>query len=413
MNFAHTDFGGFSGNRVHLGVTGSVSAFRAVEIMRRLQRADLSVGITLTNAAQEFIRPLQFRSLTDAPVYESLFATNQADYAHLEPAQNADIFLIAPSTANTLAKHAQGIADDLLSSQLISFRGPVMHAPAMNPRIWAAPAVQSNIAALKHQNVSFVPPESGLMACGEIGEGRLANTEEIFLYTIKHIFPQHLSGKRVLVNFGPTQEYWDPVRVLTNNSSGIMGAAVAMAAWLHGADVTLVSGPVSSLWLPRFMDPIQVTSAQEMHQACLDFAPNMDILCLTAAVSDYRPVDTRSHKVKKNDLGTSFSLQLQQNPDILYDLGRMKRPSQYLIGFAAETTNIQSEALRKLHHKNLDLILANPVNKDDCGFGSRNNLVFVADAKGRRESWPVLTKTEIGLRIIEWFLDSSSPIFHE
>jgi len=207
MTHPHTDFTGFSGHRIQLGITGSVSAFRAVDVMRRLQQADVQVGVTLTASAQEFIRPLQFRSLTSCPVYEGLFVANQADYAHLEPAQNADVFLVAPSTANTLAKHAAGIGDDLLSTQLLSFRGEILHAPAMNPRIWASLAVQANIDTLRSREVAIIPPETGRMACGEVGEGRLAEVEEIFLQTLKSLSPKDLSGKRMLVNLGPTQEF--------------------------------------------------------------------------------------------------------------------------------------------------------------------------------------------------------------
>ena len=407
MIHSHTDFTGFSGKRLQLGVTGSVSAFRAVDIMRRFQQADVQVGVTLTAAAQEFVRPLQFRSLTSGPVYEGLFDSNQAEYAHLEPAQNADVFLVAPSTANTLAKHASGIGDDLLSSQLFSFKGPIIHAPAMNPRIWAAPSVQSNISVLKKRDFLVIPPETGRMACGETGEGRLAEVEEIFLYTLKAFLPQDLAGKRFLVNFGPTREYWDPVRVVTNDSTGIMGASIALAAWLHGAEVVVVRGPTPNLWLPRFLPTTDVTSARQMHLACLDLAPGMDIICLTAAVSDYRPVTVQQTKAKKTVLGHRITLDLEQNPDILADIGRTRKDSQYIIGFAAETDDILRHAQRKLHEKHLDLIVANSVSHPDSGFGTATNQVHVISRYGRRETWPVLAKTEVALRIIEWFLDHS------
>lgn len=405
MTHPHTDFTGFSGIRLQLGVTGSVSAFRAVDIMRRLQQADIHVGVTLTAAAQEFIRPLQFRSLTSGPVYEGLFDSNQADFAHLEPAQNAHLFLVAPSTANTLAKHARGIGDDLLSSQLFSFTGPIIHAPAMNPRIWSAPAVQANVASLKERGVRIVPPESGLLACGEVGEGRLAGVEEIFLHALKACLPQDLTGKRILVNLGPTREYWDPVRVLTNDSSGIMGASVALAAWLHGAEVCLVCGPTPYLWLPRFLTPAHVTSARQMHEACLDLATGMDIICLTAAVSDYRPTGAQQHKAKKSTLGPRITLELEQNPDVLSDIGRKRRDSQYIIGFAAETDNLLVNAQRKLRDKQLDLLIANPVARPGSGFGTPTNQVVALSRCGRRETWPVLPKPEVAMRIIEWYLD--------
>ncbi len=407
MSHPHTDFTGFSGKRLQLGVTGSVSAFRAVDIMRRLQRAGIQVGVTLTAAAQEFVRPLQFRSLTPAPVYEGLFDSKQAEYAHLEPAQNAQLFLIAPSTANTLAKHAGGIGDDLLSSQLFSFKGPIIHAPAMNPRIWSSSAVRANLSILEGREIGIVPPETGLMACGEIGEGRLAEVEEIFLYALKALLPQELSGKRILVNLGPTREYWDPVRVLTNDSSGTMGASIALAAWLHGAEVSLVCGPTPSLWLPRFLATTKVTSARQMHQACLDLAPNMDIICLTAAVSDYRPAEVHQSKAKKASLGKRITLELEQNPDILADIGRTRKDSQYIIGFAAETDDILLHAHRKLQEKHIDLIVANSVSRPDSGFGAPTNQVHVLSRCGRRESWPVIPKTEVAMRIIEWYLDHS------
>lgn len=407
MTHPHTDFTGFSGKRLQLGITGSVSAFRAVDVMRRLQRADILVGVTLTAAAQEFVRPLQFRSLTSGPVYEGLFDSNQAEYAHLEPAQNAHLFLVAPSTANTLAKHAGGIGDDLLSSQLFSFKGPIIHAPAMNPRIWSSPAVRSNVSKLEGRGTGIVPPETGLMACGEIGEGRLAEVEDIFLYSLKALLPQDLAGRRFLVNLGPTREYWDPVRVVTNDSSGIMGASIALAAWLHGAEVSVVRGPTPNLWLPRFLPTTDVISARQMHEACLDLATNMDIICLTAAVSDYRPVSVQQNKAKKSSLGDRVTLELEQNPDILADIGKTRKDSQYVIGFAAETDDILSHAQRKLHEKHLDLIVANFVARPDSGFGSATNQVHVLSRCGRRESWPVLAKTEVAMRIIEWILDHS------
>lgn len=406
MTHPHTNFTGYAGTRVQLGVTGSVSAFRAVDVMRRLQQADVLVGVTLTAASQEFIRPLQFRSLTSGPVYEGLFAANQADYAHLEPAQHADAFLVAPSTANILAKHASGVGDDLLSTQLLSFRGDILHAPAMNPRIWTSPAVQFNIDSLRSQDVVIIPPETGRMACGEVGEGRLADVEEIFLTALKALSTNYLCGRRMLVNLGPTQEYWDPVRVVTNASTGYMGAAIALAGWLQGAEVTVVCGPTPHLWLPRFLPRLNVTSALQMHDACLDLAPEMDIICLTAAISDYRPESNLANKSKKQEIGARVALSLVQNPDILKDIGLTRKSHQYLVGFAAETDDIHGHALRKLHSKNLDLIIANSLSLPDSGFGSATNQVHVLSACGRRETWPTLPKTEVAQRIIEWILDA-------
>jgi len=408
MSYKHTHFTGFAGQRVHLGVTGSVSAYRAVDIMRRLQQANLDVSVTLTQAACQFLQPLQFRALTDALVYDALFASDQARFAHLEPSQNAGAFLVAPATANILAKHAHGLGDDLLSTQLLAFPGPVLHAPAMNPRIWGSLSTQDNLLTLQKRGTKLIWPECGQMACGEEGVGRLAHVEEIFLHTLKSLLPQELSGTRLLVNYGPTHEFLDPVRILTNQSSGVMGASIALASWLRGADVTVVSGPCPELWMPRFITPIQVQTAEEMYQACMDNLPYQDIICLAAAVSDYRPESSLSNKAKKKDLGPALSLQLHQNADILKTVGQNKRTSQYLIGFAAESENLLQEAQRKLIDKHLDLIVGNNIVTSSV-FGSSHNLVHVLDNTGRHETWPRLPKTEIAMRIIEWVLDATSP----
>lgn len=402
MSHPHTDFKGFSGCRVHHAVTGSAAAFRAVEIMRRLQQADMEVGVTLTSAAREFIQPLQFRSLSARPVYDCLFASEQAPFAHLEPAQNSAVFLVAPSTANTLANHAHGLGNDLLSTQLLAFTGPVVHAPAMNPRILSSPAVRHNIARLEKQGCTIVTPEKGVLACGETGAGRLAGTEEIFFAVLRLLMPQDLAGLRVLVNLGPTREHIDPVRFFSNPSSGIMGASLALAAWLRGARTSVVAGPVGPLWLPHQLEPIKVTSAQEMHRACMELCPDMDLICLTAAVSDFRPAAPHSSKIKKRLDSANMTIPFLPNPDILADIGKSKRQDQTLIGFAAETSDPFHEAQRKLKAKNLDMIIANRVDVPGYGFGSAWNKVMVLDRSGRCETWPVLSKPEISMRILDW-----------
>lgn len=406
---AHTDFKCFCGLRVHLGVTGSIAAYRAVEILRRLQQAGLSVGVTLTASAQQFIHPLQFRSLTQAPVYEALFTQDQASYAHLEPGQNAKVLLIAPATANILAKHVAGIGDDLLSTQILAFPGPILHAPAMNPRIWQSWAMQNNLAVLCRHGVSVVEPETGALACGETGIGRLAPTERIFLATLRHCLAHDLAGRRVLINLGPTQEAIDPVRILTNRSSGIMGASMAIAAWLRGADVHIVHGPVNDLFFPPDIHRTAVVTAHEMHTACLDLAPSMDIICLSAAVCDFRPRHSHAHKVKKSSLGDHETLTLDPTPDILATIGQSKSSDQILVGFAAETTDLESEAQRKLIHKNLDLIIANRIDIPGSGFAGPTNQVMVLDRHGRQESWPTLAKTEVAMRIFDWIDAFASP----
>lgn len=402
MIFPHTDFKGHVGARVHLGVTGSVAAYKAVDIMRRLQYADVTVGATLTAAAQKFIRPLQFRSLANAPVYDALFSRNQGEYAHLEPAQNAAVYLVAPATANTLAKHAHGMGDDLLSTQLLAFTGPIIHAPAMNPRIWSSPAVQRNISILRELDCTIVEPEEGCLACGETGSGRLAAIEEIFLIALRRLIPQDFSGCHALVNLGPTHEPIDPVRFIGNPSSGVMGASFALAAWLRGAEVDVVSGPVANLWLPRFIRPFKVQTAKQMHSACLDLRQKANLICLTAAVSDYRPAECSPAKIKKSAHSAGMTLVLHPNPDILADIGHDKRPDQILIGFAAETSGVRQESKRKLETKNLDMIVANRVDQPGSGFQSSTNQVMVRDRTGRIETWPILSKPEISMRLLDW-----------
>lgn len=399
---AHTDFNGFSDIRVHLGVTGSIAAYRSVELLRRFQRAGLNVGVTLTESAQRFVQALQFRSLTNHPVYESLFEHDQPFYAHLEPGQNAQALIIAPATANILAKHATGIGDDLLSTQILAFTGPIIHAPAMNPRMWQSWSVQNNVTVLRSHGVCIVSPEDGALACGETGAGRLADLELIFLTTLRYCLAQDMSGQKILVNLGPTQECIDPVRILTNRSTGIMGASLAVAAWLRGADVHVVHGPVRDIFLPPDIGRTAVVSAHEMHAACLDLASSMDIICLCAAVCDFKPRRSHSCKVKKSDLGDHETIILERNPDILEEIGHNKRPGQTLIGFAAETSNLAHEAKRKLDQKSLDVIVANRIDIPGSGFAAATNQVLILDRNGRMESWPALPKTEVAMRLFDW-----------
>jgi phosphopantothenoylcysteine decarboxylase/phosphopantothenate--cysteine ligase len=401
---AHLAFTGFLGTRLHLGVTGSIAAYKSLELLRMLSSSGAAVGVTLTNAAQEFVTPLAFSALGADPVHTSMFGQEAASFGHLEPGQHAKALLIAPATATILAKLAHGLADDILSCQALAFPGPILVAPAMNPRLWDAAATRENVATLRRRGVRFIGPGCGSMACGDSGEGRLADLRQIALETLRAVTPQDMAGRRVLVSLGPTQEPWDCVRVWTNRSTGTMGASLAVAAWLRGAEVTAVCGPVS-LWLPDGIRRVDVSTALEMFEACTAAWPDMDMGCMTAAVCDFRPEPHGPDKFKKTPGATNGpTLSLVANPDILAYLGAHKGPGQRLIGFAAESSDLEANARGKLARKNLDIVVANPVNEPGCGFGTAGNRALVIDAAGRTEEWPTLAKTEMAWRIWEWML---------
>lgn len=404
---AHYRFAGFMGKRVHLGVSGSIAAYKAIDLLRALQEADCIVSATLTEAATQFITRLSFEALGASPVYGAMFDdTPEADtaFGHLEPGQAADVMVIAPATASTMARLAFGLADDMLSCQALAFAGPKIVAPAMNPRMWAAPATRRNWDTLDELGYIRVQPDSGHVACGDTGSGRLAPLEAIFTATLKALSPQDLAGQKVLITLGPTREPWDAVRFWSNPSSGTMGACMAMAAYLRGADVTVVAGP-TALKLPEEIGVVSVQTARQMFEAATDLWPSMEIGCATAAVADFRPVPFGYSKFKKSDLdGDGLMVEFEPNPDILKAMGEAKTGSQRLIGFAAETADIQTEAARKLASKHLDLLAANDVSQEGSGFGTPTNSMFVLDTAGRRESWPQLPKTEVAWRLWDHLL---------
>jgi len=403
----HYRFAGFMGKRVHLGVTGSIAAFKALELLRALQEADCMVSATLTDSCTKFVQGLSFEALGASPVYTSMFdggPESDTAFGHLEPGQTADAMVIAPASANTMAKLAFGLADDMLSCQALAFAGPKVIAPAMNPRMWEAPATKRNWEMLGELGYIRVQPDCGHVACGDTGSGRLAPVEEIFVATLKALSPQDMAGKKVLVTLGPTREPWDAVRFWSNPSSGTMGACLAMAAYLRGADVTVVAGP-TQLSFPSAIEVISVQTASQMYAAAMDVWPEMDMGCCTAAVADYRPVPHGKGKFKKADsAGKGITVEFEPNEDILKTLGANKKDGQKLIGFAAETDNIREAAQGKLERKNLDLIAANDISKEGSGFGVSTNQMFVLDSAGRKEMWPQLPKTEVAWRLWEHLL---------
>ncbi len=401
----HYTFAGFMGKRVHLGVTGSIAAYKALDLVRAYIKADCLVSATVTDSCVKFVQALSFEALGASPVYTSLFAAgSDTAFAHLEPGVISDAMVIAPASANTMAKLAFGMADDMLCCQVLAFDGPKIIAPAMNPRMWENPATRRNWDMLGQLGFIPVEPDCGNVACGDLGTGRLAPLEEILTVTLRAISPQDLKGTRVLVTLGPTREPWDAVRFWSNPSSGTMGACIAMAAHLRGADVTVVAGP-TSLTFPQGIQVIPVETAEQMFDACMAVWPDVDMACATAAVADYRPIVYGDGKFKKSTSdGAGIRVSFEANPDILSTMGATKREGQKLIGFAAETDAIQEEAERKLRAKNLDLIAVNDISKEGSGFGVDTNQMFVLDKNGRRETWPQLAKTEVAWRLWDHLL---------
>ena len=403
----HLTFDTYLGTRIHLGVCGSVAAYRTLDVLRGLISCGAHVSATLTDSAARFVTPLAFESLGAAPVYGPMYPPGPDIYGHLEPAQNAHALVVAPATANILAKLANGLADDMLSCQALAMSGggtSLVLAPAMNPRMWDAPATQANARTLVERGAVFVGPDAGNVACGETGSGRLADVRAIVLAALRAAGTQDMKGLRVLVNLGPTREFWDATRFLSNPSSGTMGAALAVGAWLRGAEVTAVCGPVDK-WLPPGVTRVDVATAREMFDACNAAWPAADMAFLSAAVADYRPAEAHTGKLKRG-AGGQTSLELAENPDIAAALGRAKKPGQILAGFAAEAADLESNAKAKLASKNLDLIAANPIAGPESAFGAAESRMLVLGADGRREEWPSLPKTELAWRLLDLAMEA-------
>ena len=379
---------------MHLGVCGSVAAYKAASLARDFQDNSLRVTVTLTEAGARFISPLTFGAIGAEHVYQPMFASDDDPFAHLEPGASADVLLIAPASADMLGKLACGLADDMLSCQALAFAGPLLLAPAMNPRMWASAAVRENWAKLLARGAVGIAPDTGTMACGESGQGRLAGPEGISAQVLRALAPQDLAGRKVLVTLGPTREFWDGARFWSNPSTGLMGAAMAMAAWLRGAEVRVVSGPVS-WWFPPDVQLTRVVSAAQMFEACLDIWPGCDMCAATAAVSDFSPVPFGEEKFKKDPAGASVPrIELTPTRDVLAAMGEAKRPGQFVIGFAAETGDLAVSAKAKLARKHCDIVAGNLINQDQAGFAAPTNRLLVVDAGGGEQSWPLVSKTE-------------------
>lgn len=388
-----------AGKRITVGITGGIAAYKTAELVSSLVKTGANVRVAMTSAAQKFITPLTLEILSGNPVHTDLFPKGYDDgVLHIDLAQNTDLLIIVPATANIIGKAANGIADDLVSTLLMAATCSVLFCPAMNVAMYNNPVLQLNIAKLKQFGYHFVEPSIGPLACGTTGKGRLAELTEI-LYNIEQMLtPQDLAGLRVLVTAGPTREPLDPVRYLTNRSSGKMGYALAKGAALRGARVTLVSGP-THLNVPATIDLIRVETAVEMRDAVLQHSNNSDLIIKAAAVADYGPMEISDHKIKKQ--ADNMSIPLQKNPDILSELGTLKNDRQVLIGFAAETHDLERYAQGKLAKKNLDLLIANDVTLPGAGFDCNTNIVRIFWTDGTIEALPIMAKDQVAQEILD------------
>ena len=391
--------------KIALGVTGGVAAYKAAELVRRLQQEKLDVQVVMTRAAQEFITPLTFAALTGQKVITEIFGAENAAPAnvesaieHIAVAQRIDLLLVAPATADSLAKFAQGLAGDFLSTLYLATKAPVVIAPAMNVNMWEHSATQENLATLRKRGVQVVSPDEGYLACGMVGAGRLASTDAIVLKVREVLGLRHdLDGQTVLITAGPTCEDIDPVRFLTNRSSGKMGYALAEAAQRRGARVILISGP-TDLKVPEGVDWVPVRTTEQMHQAVRERAAEASMVVMAAAVSDYRPATTHDRKMKRDDGG--LTLTLEPTPDILAELGRDKR-NRVVIGFAAETNNVAENARGKLARKSADMIVANDVTQEGAGFDTDTNIVTMYLPGAPEISLPKMNKFDVANRIFD------------
>lgn len=390
------------GKTVVLGVTGGIACYKAASLASALVKQHANVQVLMTENATRFISPITFEQLTGNKVLVDTFDRSfQHSVAHVSVADRADFVLIAPATANVLAKLAHGLADDMLTTTVLACNCPKAAAPAMNTKMYENPVTQDNIAALRRYGWEIVEPASGRLACGAVGKGKLPEPEqllEVCLHQLAH--SKDMIGKRVLVTAGPTREALDPVRYLTNHSSGRMGYAIAKAASSRGAEVTLVSGP-TALPRPGYVEVVDVVSAQDMYAAVTDRADQMDIIIKAAAVADYRPANIADQKMKKSD--DELSIPLERTKDILAELGARKRPGQFLCGFSMETEHLLENSQKKLVKKHLDLIAANNVKVEGAGFGVDTNVLTLISPDGVRKL-PLLSKDEAANALLDEIL---------
>ncbi|WP_287386220.1 bifunctional phosphopantothenoylcysteine decarboxylase/phosphopantothenate--cysteine ligase CoaBC [Lachnospira sp.] len=384
---------------VVIGVTGSIAAYKIANLASMLVKQHANVDVIMTENATNFINPIAFETLTSNKCIVDTFDRNfQFNVEHVSLAKKADIFLVAPASANVIGKMAAGIADDMLTTTLLAAKCPIYVAPAMNTNMYTNRIVQDNIAKLKSYGMHFITPASGRLACNDIGIGKLASEEVLMDNILREIaMPHDLEGLKVVVTAGPTREKIDPVRYISNNSTGKMGYAIAKVAMMRGANVTLISGP-TSLDKPRFVDAIDVVSARDMYEAVVEEAKDADIVIKAAAVADYRPDTVADEKIKKKD--GDMSINLERTDDILASLGANKSDKLFLCGFSMETENLIENSRKKLDKKNLDMIVCNNLKVAGAGFGTDTNVVTLITKSDIKEL-PIMSKEEVASKLLD------------
>ena len=397
----------FKNKNILLGVTGGIAAYKSVELLRLMKKAGADVTVAMTEAAGHFVGKTTFEVLSENPVLSDLWTDTESSVRHLDVASAADAAVVAPATANCIAKLAHGIADDALTTTMLALTCPIMICPSMNTDMYQNIRVQNNLDILEETGMRIVDPDSGALACKTTGAGRLPEPWFIFDRLGALLTQKDLAGKKILISAGPTVEAIDPVRYISNHSSGKMGYAIARAAENRGAKVTLVSGPVN-IDAPVGVEKFGVESCTQMADAMLDFLPDADIIIKVAAVADYRPVDPADRKIKKTENNDSLTLHLTENLDILKTIGSRKKDHQFLVGFAAETNDLETHALAKMEKKNLDMIAANIVGGKDSGFKADTNKVKLFAKDGGIMDIPLMEKTEVAHQLLDAILERLS-----
>lgn len=390
------------GKHIVLGITGSIAAYKIASLASMLKKQGADITVIMTQNATNFINPITFETLTGNKCLVDTFDRNfQYSVEHVSLAKQTDVFLIAPASANVIAKAAHGIADDMLTTTLLACECPKIVAPAMNTRMYRNPIVQDNLKVLQRYGMEVLTPATGYLACGDTGEGKMPEPEFLFEAILKALHPKDMKGLKVLVTAGPTREKIDPVRYISNHSTGKMGYAIARAAMMRGAEVTLVTGK-TSLTPPAGVYTVEITTAADMAQAVKDRAADQDIIIKSAAVADYRPKFTANEKMKKKD--TDMSIELERTEEILQYLGAHKEKGQFLCGFSMETENMIENSRRKLEKKNLDLIVANNLKEQGAGFGTDTNIVTFL-SKEDTVQLPIMSKEEVADRLLSYILE--------
>ena len=386
---------------VVLGVSGGIAVYKACDVVSRLKKLNANVHVIMTKSATEFVTPLTFQSLSQNYVVSDMFEEPKTwDVEHISLAKKADVFLIAPATANVIGKIANGICDDMLTTTVMATTGKVLIAPAMNTNMYKNPILQRNINTLKELGYNFVNPESGRLACGDVGEGKLASPEIIVNAVVDLLNNNNkdLQGKKIMITAGPTVESIDPVRYITNRSTGKMGYAIAKMAADRGADVTLVTGPTSITPPSNIKKLIKIQSAEDMYNAIIDNFDENQVIIKSAAVADYKPKTYSNKKIKKSN--DDLIIELDRNKDIAYELGKIKK-DKILVGFAAETNDLIENAKTKVKKKNLDFIVANDLTEEGAGFGTDTNIVKIIDKEGNIDKYPQMKKDEVANVILD------------